>query len=303
MAEISRFFDSIDDDRLYDATDWSAYFALMIGNGVFPLPGNGLQVTSNGTMGFTIQPGAAFIKGRSYEMTENGADVTVEPANATMKRYARVVIRYNAIDRNILAAVKYSSFSPAPVPPELQRDTEIYELGIADILIPAAAQFIRQQDIKDTRFDSELCGIVTGLLSFLDMSSITAQFEDYFTDYEARVTNRYGEFDSNIATKTIAANTGYNDFLAALAEYMTGAQSNVSAWFATVQGLLDGDAAGNLANAVYNATSQLDQIASDLDALSRKVDQLHGIPHDTTPAWIGTMYLGQTYLANDGNYS
>jgi len=231
--ERSRFFDSVGGDRAYTADDWSSYFALLVGDGIFPVPGDALQVVANGTMGVRVGAGAAFVKGRSYELTDGGMDLAFEGASATLKRAARVVLRYSAADREIRLAVKYSAFAASPEPPALQRDDGVWELCLADVAIGKSQQFVRQADITDRRWDSSYCGAAAGLVEQLDTSSTAAQIQDWYD-------------------RTAAD--------------MAAMKDDTAAWADEVKGTLGDDPAASLAAAVV----ELDARADEMDARFEK---------------------------------
>ena len=69
------------------------------------------------------------------------------------------------ISRNIQIAVVSGTPAGTPVAPSLTRTSDIYELGIADVLVPTAATSIIANNIIDTRLDTNLCGLVNSLVS------------------------------------------------------------------------------------------------------------------------------------------
>jgi hypothetical protein len=155
-------------DRKYDASKFAEYFASFIGNGVFP---ESLQVVSNNNLTVTVKAGKAWING--YIMI-NDADyiLNINVADGVLNRIDRIVLRYDVIDREIRLEVKQGAFAGSPVEPVLQRDTDAYELCLADITISAGAVSITQEKILDTRLDSNLCGKVDTLIAgdFLSLS-------------------------------------------------------------------------------------------------------------------------------------
>ena len=78
MATRSGFFNSINDDRLYSATEFAEYFATFIGSGVFPTPLNGLQVVPDEGNNILIKAGKAWING--YYFVSDGVAPTAARA-------------------------------------------------------------------------------------------------------------------------------------------------------------------------------------------------------------------------------
>ncbi len=164
----SGFFDSMNGDRKYDASKFAEYFASFIGNGVFP---DSLQVISNGNMTVTVKAGKAWING--YILI-NDADyiLNINAADGVLNRIDRIVLRYDVVDREIRLEVKKGAFASIPVAQVLQRDTDAYELCLADISVVAGAVNISQDKIIDKRSNTELCGKVDTLIAgdFLSLS-------------------------------------------------------------------------------------------------------------------------------------
>ena len=86
--EKSMFFNSINGDRLYSATDFAAYFASMMTNGVWQLSqGNPLAVTpAAGSFIIYLSAGKAWINGYGYQ---NTATLSI-PLQAANMQYPRI---------------------------------------------------------------------------------------------------------------------------------------------------------------------------------------------------------------------
>ena len=67
--------------------------------------------------------------------------------------------------RNIQLAVNSGVPSATPTPPDLTRNNDVYELGIADIFVARGTISIATEDITDTRLNTSLCGLVNSLVS------------------------------------------------------------------------------------------------------------------------------------------
>jgi hypothetical protein len=212
-VEKSSFFNSVNGDRRYKAEDYANYFSKFITNGVFPNVGSNLQVVTDGTdMNVKLKAGAAWINGYMYQNTIDLV-IPIDVADGLLSRIDRIVIQLNFAERAIKAVVKKGAFNSSPVAIPLQRDADIYELGIADILVSQGITSIQQSAITDLRLNNTFCGLVNSLLQ-ADTTAIFNQYQSWFDqkseDYEQ--------------------------------EFQT--------WFDSVKGQLSGDVAGNLANRI-----------------------------------------------------
>lgn len=191
--ERAGFFNSVDHDRTYGAQDWASYFASFIGNGVFPNPSTGLQVTAGADgLAAVVKPGKAWINGYYYENTGD-LNLTLAAADGLLKRVDRVVVQWNLLSRTVSIKVKSSNFGQTATAPELRRDAEVYELAIADIEIGAGAVKLTQGNIKDQRQNSALCGLVHGTVEQVDTEEFSAQLDAWFEAYKAQSTQDYAD--------------------------------------------------------------------------------------------------------------
>lgn len=167
-------------DRVYTAEDYARYFGSFIGNGVFPTPSTNLQVVADSTsMDIALKAGKGWINGYFYENTED-LTLNVPVADGVLNRIDRVVLRLDFINREIKAYVKKGTFASSPVAPSLVRNSDMYELGLADIRINKGITKIVQADITDLRQNNNYCGLVAGVLKQIDTTDLFAQFQSTF---------------------------------------------------------------------------------------------------------------------------
>lgn len=182
--ERSSFFNAeiINDkyDRTYNAEDFARYFASFIGSGIFPNPTTNLQVRANNGMSVVVSKGKAWINGYFYENTDE-LSLQLATADGVLNRIDCVVLRLDLINREMKCAIKTGTAASTPQTPTLQRDSDIYELALADISVKKGATKLTQSDITDQRFNDSLCGIVSGVVDQIDTTNLFAQFQSAFT--------------------------------------------------------------------------------------------------------------------------
>lgn len=184
----SSFFNSVNGDRKYNASDYAAYFGSFIGNGVYSNPGNNLAVMAVSGMNISVTPGKAWINGYYYENTD-AFNMSIDPADGALKRIDRIVLRLDHLNRQIVLSVLKGSPAGTPTAPTLTRNADIYELGIADILINNGDTGVLQAQITDLRFNSALCGIVSGVVNQIDTTGLFAQYDAEFNDWFEQAQN------------------------------------------------------------------------------------------------------------------
>ena len=163
MAEKYAFFNSSSGDRTYNAADFAGYFGKFISNGIFSAVSTNLQLAASNGLSVQAMPGSAWINGYCYENTSE-LELALETANGVNPRIDRVVLRWSAVDRNIKLAIKTGAASSAPVAPALIRNSDVYELGLADIAVGRGVLSINAGNITDTRLNTALCGTVNSLI-------------------------------------------------------------------------------------------------------------------------------------------
>lgn len=173
------FFNDVNDDRIYFSEDFARYFMKYFTNGVF---NNELKVTANNDMTVTIGAGDANIEGYRYTNTENLIK-NIDNADGTLSRIDNIVLRLDLTNRLISVLVVKGSFAVSPVAPDLVRNTTIYDLRLAKIMIEPGATSITQDNIEDTRFNSSDCGNVVSTVQHLDTEDIFAQYQTAFNQW------------------------------------------------------------------------------------------------------------------------
>ncbi|HBT64600.1 MAG TPA: hypothetical protein DEB10_08080 [Ruminococcaceae bacterium] len=162
--EKSGFFNSSDGDRIYDAADFAAYFGSLVSNGVFYMTATNLQVSPSIGLAVIVAAGSAWINGYRYENTDD-LNLPLTTANGSNPRIDRIVVRLSQISRSIQIAVVDGTPAATPVAPALTRTSDVYELCLADVLVPTAATSIVSNNIVDTRLNTGICGLVNSLVS------------------------------------------------------------------------------------------------------------------------------------------
>lgn len=184
-------------DRAYKAEDWAWYFATFLTSGVFPKPSDGLQVVAHSGMEVRVNMGYAFINGYAFRNPVSKG-VMLDRAEGALNRVDRVVVRWDLVLRDIYIAVLKGVPSAKPVATPVTRNTEIWELALADIYVGKGVTKILAQKITDQRFNSAVCGIVAGTIKEIDASVLTKQFNDFFNTYSNEVLEKYRVYIQNI---------------------------------------------------------------------------------------------------------
>lgn len=229
MGMYPNFYNSINGDRVYNAESFEEFIKPFFTTGVF---NGGLQVTASTIpdMQINVSSGYVNINGK-VKYYETNSVFTIEAANSTLKRIDNVVIRRDDVQRDFIMFVQKGAFSNDPEAPTPTRSNGIYDLVIAQIYVDAAAVYIRQENILDTRTDTNLCGWVASTVEEIPFNQITAQWESFINTFKA--TN----------------------------------ETAFTAWFNTIKNQLGADVAGNLQNQITQINSKDSQQDTAITAL------------------------------------
>lgn len=281
MAYRSGMFNSVGGDRKYQALHFAEYFATFIGNGVFPNPSNGLQVYAKENMTVTVKAGKAWINGY-YFVNDSDFEIQLKVADGVLKRTDRIFLRFDIATRQIHPVVRSSGFSASPSTPQLQRDGDAYELALATINVGAGVIAITQSAIVDERLSGAVCGIVHGTVDQVDTTTLFNQYQTWLNEqkelYEQNVnqwtTDKKATFDAWLNQQA----DEYDDFQAQQ-------QALFDVWFASIQNILSGDVAGNLALMITN------HIESNMHIYDATVSYVDGLYTLTTTKNIDNSYV------------
>lgn len=166
-------------------------------NGIFPKPSDGLQVVAYSGMEIRVNAGYAFINGYAFRNPAT-LSVTLDTAEGALNRVDRVVVRWDLAQRDMYIAVLKGTPSAKPTATAVTRTTEIWELALADIYVGKGVTRIQTQNITDQRFNSAVCGIVTGTVEEIDASVLTKQFTDFFNTYSAAVLDEFSAYKQSM---------------------------------------------------------------------------------------------------------
>lgn len=223
MAITYGFFNSVDDDRLYNADTFNTYFeGLISDNGVFDNVGGGMIVSTGEGLNVNVAPGKAIVNG-CWVKSDAIETLAVDAAHSLLSRYDVIYLECNALTRTI--ALKYKAGTPASTPTKEAptRTGNVYQIYLAYIYVKAGATALTSADIEDCRHDTEVCGIIRGLVEQIDTSTIYEQYLSKFNELmatmEAWETAQQAAYNSWFETLTgdLVVNTHLEEYKESLA--------------------------------------------------------------------------------------
>lgn len=194
MAINYGFFNSKDNDRLYNADDMSNYFEGLVGDGVYSNVGQACVVKTNGDLTITVGTGRAIISNKWVKI-DTPQTLRLYP-HASLSRYVAICLQLSLRRRDIRLTTISGTASTTPTLPTITNTDEIKYLKLAHVFLSANATSISQSNITDTRSDKRCCGWVTGLVTQVDTSDLFLQFQTAYEKKLEEINNWQNQLDS-----------------------------------------------------------------------------------------------------------
>ena len=190
-------------DRKYSAEDYSDNLGAIVSDGVRRSGDNDLAVTPAGGLALRIAPGWAWVKGRYMHNDSELTGMSVPtPPVGDLSRIDRIVIRMDNTPyvRGVGPVYREGAPSANPQPPRLEREGNVYEIALADILVRPGATEIKASDITDRRGDNKTLqdGVPIG-----GWITTPVGYDDYFTALDEQFTGWFSEVKDTLASVTM----------------------------------------------------------------------------------------------------
>ena len=248
MARVwfGHFDSTAEDRRKLLAADWATYMRSFITNGVRNL-GTNLHVTADAGVTLRARAGILNIEGYILIITPdiNGdyVEVQLEDPHPIYGRIDRVVARLDLRPQNRLIGLYTLTgvASANPVPPELTRNAEIYELSLARVHVGGGVVAINPEDVHDERAVTELCGIINSVLG-LDSTAWQMEFdrfiarmmqqeEAFLAGHEEQFVEQMAQFVADWTTQTQTQQTDFEAMQAVWGAWIGGAIADPANYF------------------------------------------------------------------------
>jgi hypothetical protein len=219
MSFASGFFNSVDHDRLYDATDISRLFDGLIRDGIFASIGDCFVVKQSNQMNVTVGTGRAWFN-HTWSYNDALYPVTIPPSEILMDRIDAIVLEINSVESVRANSIKLIKGTPSSTPtkPALTNAKEVHQYPLAYVKVGKEVTSIRQADIENC-VGTSVCPFVTGILEVISIEQLIPQWKD--------ILNRFVE--ENTANFNTWMNGEKQDYQA----WLTAAKKEITDWEAT----------------------------------------------------------------------
>ena len=248
MSVTSGFFNSLNSDRRYNAEQMSAIFNGIIKDGIFASIGTAFTVSADA--GFTVNIGIGRAWFDSIWVYNDAIlPLTFDESEIVLDRIDAVVIEINKTEEVRAGSIKIVKGSPATFPsrPTLTKNAYVTQYPLAYVDVKAGRSSITQSMIT-SMIGTEDCPYITGILQVQSIDNIVAQWQAQWAEwYENQtemgniqldqMTDAWNQWFSSATTE----NENEID------NWTASMKAQITAWFDTIQDLLEPDVAANLA--------------------------------------------------------
>lgn len=232
MSFASGFFNSVDHDRLYDATDISRLFDGLIRDGIFASIGDCFVVKQSNQMNVTVGTGRAWFN-HTWSYNDALYPVTIPPSEILMDRIDAIVLEINSVEAIRANSIKLIKGTPSSTPtkPALTNTKEVHQYPLAYVKVGKEVTSIRQADIENC-VGTSACPFVTGILEVISIEQLIPQWKD--------ILNRFVEENTaNFNTWMNGEKQDYQAWLAAakkeIADWEATSKSDYQEWYDSIK--------------------------------------------------------------------
>ena len=188
-------------DRAETSDLFRLFFANIITNGILSKgPGDAFLVLADNGFRLRVRPGFAMIEG-AFVYSDTEAAITLPAADENFERYDLVVLRCDYLQRKIVLDVIKGTPSSTPREPELTRNSDAYEIGLAVIEVNKGATSLSSFKITDLRANPKYCGIITQAIDHIDTEVFARQLNDFYKDFVKRSNDSFVQWETQSHTQ------------------------------------------------------------------------------------------------------
>ncbi len=254
MSITSGFFDSLNGDRKYHASDMSSLFDGLIIDGIFASIGTAFAVKAAGGLTVNVGIGKAWF---NHTWTVNDAilPLTAPEAEVLLNRIDAVVLEVNTTESVRANSIKIIKGTPAsaPVNPTLENEGDVHQYPLCYIYRKYGTTVINQADITST-IGTESTPFVTSILQTVNLDELLGQWQDELDQF---VDNQLQEVSDWVESKESSITSWFDQMKAdlqsekaTLDQWKESEQADFLTWFNQIKDQLSEDAASKLQLAI-----------------------------------------------------
>lgn len=231
------FFNSVNNDRLYNAETFNNYFeGLISANGIFENV-RGSFVTSAASSGLAVNvaTGKALVN-TCWVVNDAIETITLDTAHNLLARYDKIGLLWDETNRNVTLRKVTGTPTSSPLKAAPVRTATQYEIVLAYVYVGPNATSITAANITDCRYDTNLCGVITGLIDQVDTTTLYNQYATQFAEIRSQLETWEAQQKSQMAAWETQQKTQFETWFNALTQEL-----NVNTYIEELRKSYDGD--------------------------------------------------------------
>lgn len=251
MSVTYGFYNSVNGDRKYDATQISSIFDGIVTDGVFMSIGTSLRVKAASGMTVNVGIGRAWF---NHTWTYNDAllPLTLDASDVLNSRIDSVILEINSGESVRANSIKILKGTPASSPkePSLTSSVTLHQYRLANILVKAGVSSINQSNITDL-IGSSSTPYITGILKTVNTDELMAQWKSDWAVYIETQKSDSSKWVQNFESELSAWKI---EFESDNSEWSNTQKTNFEIWLKSLQDELSDNVAANLELKIDNLT-------------------------------------------------
>lgn len=258
------FYNSLNHDRKYNAIQMSSIFDGIIRDGIFMSIGACMMVKANSGMTVTVGEGRAWFN-HTWSLNDAEMPITLERSELVLHRIDAIVLDIDARDsvRTNSIMVLKGTPSSSPSAPTLVNSTDHHQYPLAEVYVKAGVTKITTADITN-KVGTSKCPFVTGILDTINIDNLISKWEAQWDRFYAQQTYEMElaasdwkkQWDEWFAQEMATATS-------AMQNWLITRQAEFDTWFTSLQEILSGDVAANLASRVLTLEEKFGILATE----------------------------------------
>ncbi len=262
MSVIYGFYNSLNGDRKYDATQISSMFDGLIIDGIFASIGTGFVVKADTGNTVNVGIGKAWFN-KTWTLNDAILPLEAPISEVLLDRIDAVVIEVNTSEAVRANSIKFVQGTPSsqPVRPTMASSETLHQYPLCYIYRAAGSTEITQADITNM-VGTEETPFITGILQTISLNELLGQWEDELDQF---VASEQADFTNWMNGEKDEYDDWFNqmkaDLLAEkdlLDQWIASEQTDFTNWFNQIKDQLDSDVATTLLGLINDNKEESD---------------------------------------------
>lgn len=185
MALSCGFYNSVNHDRMYNATQFSRIFDGIINDGVYMSVLKHFAVSATSGLTVAVGGGRAWFHG-TWTYNDNDIFITLSAAEVTAYRIDAIVLKIDTRDSgrdNSIVVIKGEPNASNPQKPSLENEDGVFYHPLAFITLAPEQLEIIDANIENAVGVDERTPFVTGIIETISVNDLLVQWESEFDDW------------------------------------------------------------------------------------------------------------------------